>query len=136
MATPRLFPVLGIPLKRGRFLEDNDVPGQRLVAIINSRRSALLGERRSDRPNNSLLPAGTSPSIQSWGPSVTCVRRGLAAGAARCLRAARPGSARADEGRAMTFIVRAQAGSAIVASARAAATELARAAAAERPADA
>ena len=95
MATPRLFPVLGIPLKRGRLLADSDVPERPLVAVINETAARLYWS--DDDPIGRTIryyPQETSPSIQIVGivGDVQVVRAGRT-GATRRLRAACAGSA-------------------------------------------
>jgi putative ABC transport system permease protein len=68
MATPRMFPALGIPLKRGRLLSDGDVAGTPLVAVINETAARLYWS--GDDPIGKSIryyPRETSPSIQIVG---------------------------------------------------------------------
>ena len=128
MATPRLFPVLAIPLKRGRLLADSDVPERPLVAVINET-AARLYWSNDDAIGRTIryYPQETSPSIQIVGIVGDVRSLGPAEPAPPAVyvpfaQAPRP----PYEGRAMTFIVRTSGDpSAIVASARAAVTELA-----------
>lgn len=128
MATPRLFPAFGIPLKRGRLLADSDVPGQPLVAVINETAARLYWP--DDDPIGRTIryyPQEANPSIQIVG----------IVGDVRSLGAAEPAPpavyvpfAQAPrqpyDGRAMTFVVRSPGDpSAIVTLARTAMTELA-----------
>lgn len=68
MATPRIFPALGIPLKRGRLLNDGDVAGTPLVAVI-SETAARLYWPADDPIGKSIryYPRETSPSIRIVG---------------------------------------------------------------------
>ena len=68
MVTPRLFGVLGVPLKSGRLLTDGDVPGQPLVAVINEAAARMYWP--GDDPVGRTIryfPQETSPSIRIVG---------------------------------------------------------------------
>jgi len=108
MTTPRMFPALGIPLKRGRLITEDDIVGRPLVAVINETAARLYWS--GDDPIGKTIryyPQETSPSIQIVGivgdvrsigpnePAPPAVYVPLA-------QAPRP----SYEGRAMTFIVR------------------------------
>ena len=109
MATPRIFPALGIPLKRGRLLNDGDVAGTPLVAVISETAARLYWPAdRSDREEHSLLP----PRDQSVDSDCRRCRRcplgwRSPARTAVDLRPIRPSAASAVPGRTMTFVLRA-----------------------------
>jgi putative ABC transport system permease protein len=108
MATPRLFPALGIPLKRGRLLAESDVPGQPLVAVINETAARLYWP--DDDPVGRTIryyPLEKSPSIRIVGIVGDVRSLGASAPAPPALyvpleQAPRP----SYEGRMMTFVVR------------------------------
>ena len=123
MATPRMFRAFGIPLKRGRLLDDGDVAGRPLVALINDTAARLYWS--GDDPIGQTIryyPRETSPSIQIVGIVGDVRSEGARAPAPPAIyvpfaQAPRP----PYEGRMMTFIVRVAADpSAAVGSARAA----------------
>ncbi|HXW07394.1 MAG TPA: ABC transporter permease [Vicinamibacterales bacterium] len=110
MATPRLFPALGIPLKRGRLLAGSDVAGQPLVAVINESAARLYWP--GDDPVGRTIryyPLEESPSIRIVGIVGDVRSLGPSAPAPPALyvpleQAPRPGY----DGRTMTFVVRAR----------------------------
>ena len=123
MATPRLFPAFGIPLKRGRLLAESDVPGRPLVAVINETAARLYWS--GDDPIGRTIryyPQETNPSIQIVGIVGDVRSLGASEPAPPALyvpfaQAPRP----PYEGRTMTFVVRAPGDpSSVVPSARAA----------------
>ena len=123
MTTPRTFHALGIPLRRGRLLDDRDAPGQPLVAVINETAARLYWS--GDDPIGRTIryyPQETSPSIRIVGVvgDVRSLGPGLPAPPAVYVpfeQAPRP----PYEGRTMWFMVRVPGNpTAIVASARAA----------------
>jgi putative ABC transport system permease protein len=123
MATPRMFRAFGIPLKRGRLLDEGDVAGRPLVALINDTAARLYWS--GDDPIGQTIryyPRETSPSIQIVGIVGDVRSEGARAPAPPAIyvpfaQAPRP----PYEGRMMTFIVRVAADpSAAVGSARAA----------------
>ena len=127
MATPRMFRALGIPLKRGRLLEEGDVPGRPLVAVINEAAARLYWP--GDDPIGRTIryyPQETSPSIRIVGIVGDVRSMGASAPAPPAVyvpfeQAPRP----SYEGRTMTFIVRVLGNPAdVVASARAAAASI------------
>jgi putative ABC transport system permease protein len=108
MATPRMFRVLGTPLKRGRLLAESDVAGRPFVAVINETAARLfwsgydpIGKTIRYYPqetNHSIQIVGIVGDVRSIGPgepAPPAVYVPLA-------QAPRP----PYEGRAMTFIVR------------------------------
>ena len=109
MATPRLFPALGIPLKRGRRLAESDVAGQPFVAVINETAARLYWP--NDDPVGRTIryyPLEKSPSIRIVGIVGDVRSLGASAPAPPALyvpleQAPRPGY----EGRTVTFVVRA-----------------------------
>jgi predicted permease len=120
MATPRMFHALGIPLKRGRLLEEGDMPGRALVAVINETAARLfwpgddpIGTTIRYDPKLPIRIVGIVGDVRSMGasePAPPAIYVPLA-------QAPRP----PYEGRAMTFVVSAQGSpAAIVQSARAA----------------
>jgi predicted permease len=108
MATPRVFPALGVPLKRGRLLAESDVAGQPLVAVINETAARLYWPNAD--PIGSTIryyPLETSPSIRIVGIVGDVRSLGASTPAPPALyvpleQAPRPGY----EGRTMTFVVR------------------------------
>ena len=123
MTTPRTFRTLGIPLKRGRMLDEGDGPGQPLVAVINETAARTFWP--GDDPVGRTIryyPQETSPSIRIVGivGDVRSLGASMPAPPAVYVpfeQAPRP----AYEGRTMTFIVRVPGNPAtIVPSARAA----------------
>jgi predicted permease len=108
MATPRLFPALGIQLKRGRLLAESDVPGQPLVAVINETAARLYWP--NDDPVGRTIryyPVEKNPSIRIVGIVGDVRSLGASAPAPPAVytpleQAPRP----AYEGRTMTFVVR------------------------------
>jgi predicted permease len=120
MATPHMFRALGISLKRGRLLAENDVAGQPLVAVINESAARLywpgddpIGRTILYYQTTSIQIVGIVGDVRSMGvgkPAPPAIYVPLA-------QAPRP----AYKGREMTFIVRTQGNPAdIGASARAA----------------
>lgn len=119
MATPSMFQALGIPLKRGRLLAEEDVPSQPLVAVINEAAARLFWP--DDDPIGRTIryyPQETNPPIRIVG----------IVGDVRSINASEPPPpavyvplAQAPrtpyEGRAMSFVVRARGGPASVAGA-------------------
>ncbi len=127
MTTPRMFPALGIPLKRGRALTEDDVVGRQLVAVINETAARLYWS--GDDPIGKTIryyPQETSPSIQIVGivgdvRSVAASEPAPPAIYVPLAQAPRPDY----QGRAMTFVVRTPGSpTAITASARAAVTSI------------
>ncbi|MGH9374223.1 MAG: FtsX-like permease family protein, partial [Vicinamibacterales bacterium] len=121
MTTPRLFPALGIRLKRGRLFADGDVAGRPLVAIINETTAQLywsgddpVGRTIRYDPQQSIQIVGIVGDVRSMGatePAPPAIYVPLA-------QAPRPP---VYEGRSMTFVVRAAGDPAAIApSARAA----------------
>ena len=108
MATSRLFPALGIPLKRGRLLAESDGPGRPLVAVINETAARLYWS--GDDPIGRAIryyPQETSPSIEIVGIVGDVRSMGASEPAPPAVyvpfaQAPRP----PYEGRAMTFVVR------------------------------
>src|SRR4029078_8918530 len=108
MATPRMFRALGIPLKRGRLLDEGDIAGKPFVAVINETDARLLWS--GDDPigktiryypqeeNQSIQIVGIVGDVRSIGPTEPpppAVYVPLA-----------PAARSPYDGRAMTFIVR------------------------------
>jgi putative ABC transport system permease protein len=123
MATPPMFRTLGMRLQRGRLLDENDVPGRPLVAVINET-TARRYWPNEDPIGQSIryYPLETSPTIQIVGIVGDVRSQGLSQPAPPAVyvpfeQAPRP----PYQGRAVSFIVRTTGDpSAIVPSARAA----------------
>jgi putative ABC transport system permease protein len=123
LVTPRTFRALGIPLERGRLLDETDAAGRPLVAVINET-AARLYWPGADPVGATIRynPRNTSPAIRIVGIVGDVRSRGAAAPAPPAIyvpfeQAPRP----PYQGRTMTFIVRVPGNpAAIVASARAA----------------
>jgi predicted permease len=121
MATPRMFRALGIPLKRGRFLDEGDIIGRPLVAVINETAARLYWS--GDDPIGKTIryyPQETSPSIQIVGIVGDVRSIGPSEAAPPAVYVALAQAPRPPyEGRAMTFVVRTSGNpTAITASAR------------------
>jgi predicted permease len=123
MATPPMFRTLGMRLQRGRLLDENDVPGRPLVAVINET-TARRYWPNEDPIGQSIryYPLETSPTIQIVGIVGDVRSQGLSQPAPPAVyvpfeQAPRP----PYQGRAVSFIVRTTGDpSAVVPSARAA----------------
>jgi putative ABC transport system permease protein len=123
MATPRMFRALGIPLKRGRHLAEDDVVGRPFVAVINETAARLFWS--GDDPIGKTIryyPQETSHSIQIVGIVGDVRSIGASESAPPAVYVPLAQAPRPEyEGRAMTFIVRAPGNpTAITPSARAA----------------
>ena len=108
MTTPRMFPALGIPLKRGRLLTEDDIVGRPLVAVINETAARLYWS--GDDPIGKTIryyPQETSPSIQIVGIVGDVRSIGPNEPAPPAVYVPLAQAPRSSyEGRAMTFIVR------------------------------
>jgi predicted permease len=108
MATPRMFRALGISLKRGRLLAEDDVAGRPFVAVINETTARLFWS--GDDPIGKTLryyPEETSQPIEIVGIVADVRSTGVTEPAPPVIyvplaQAPRPNY----EGRSMTFIVR------------------------------
>jgi putative ABC transport system permease protein len=118
MATPRAFRALGIPLKRGRLLDDGDVPGRPLVAVINETAARLYwpGEDPIGRTIR-YRPRETNPSIEIVGIVGDVRSLGASEPAPPGVYVALAQAPRPSyEGREMTFVVRVAGDPAVMAS--------------------
>ena len=108
MATPRMFRALGIPLKRGRLLDEGDVSGRPLVAVINETAARLYWS--GDDPIGRTIryyPQETNPSIQIVGIVGDVRSLGASEPAPPAVYVALAQAPRAPyEGRMMTFVIR------------------------------
>jgi putative ABC transport system permease protein len=116
-----MFRALGIPLKRGRFLDEGDIIGRPLVAVINETAARLYWS--GDDPIGKTIryyPQETSPSIQIVGIVGDVRSIGPSEAAPPAVYVALAQAPRPPyEGRAMTFVVRTSGNpTAITASAR------------------
>jgi putative ABC transport system permease protein len=123
MATPRMFPVLGIRLKRGRLLAEGDVAGRPLAAVVNETAARLYWS--GDDPIGRTIryyPQETNPSIQIVGIVADVRSIGASEPAPPAVYVPLAQAPRLPyEGRAMTFVVRTPGNpAAVAASARAA----------------
>jgi putative ABC transport system permease protein len=106
MATPRMFPALGIRLMRGRLFADSDVAGRPLVAIVNETTAHRywpgddpIGKTIRYNPENSIHIVGIVSDVRSMGASEPAPPAIYVPHA----QAPRPPF---YEGRSMTFVVR------------------------------
>ena len=110
LATPGMFPALGIPLKRGRLLDGGDIAERPLVAVVNETAARLYWP--ADDPVGRTIryyPRETSPSIRIVGVVGDVRSMGPDSPAPPAVyvpfaQAPRPGY----EGRTMTFLLRAR----------------------------
>jgi putative ABC transport system permease protein len=106
MATPRMFPALGIRLTRGRLFADSDVAGRPLVAIVNETTAHRywpgddpIGKTIRYNPENPIHIVGIVSDVRSMGASEPAPPAIYVPHA----QAPRPPI---YEGRSMTFVVR------------------------------